>query len=207
MRKPPLVQSRLVDLGYRFLLWSSLSFSLHYLATLADDNGGKRLAAALRNPPNDEYATVVFGFALLLFVVALLMKDLNHLISAITVLGRLGSITVALIARVSSDLLMSTFGMGAFIVGWMGFDGYYRHVGSVWTGNTVRVLGFGLAEFLGLVVALGLMAVVVRIDQENRFARAWYQARFIWRLLAYLTFLLGLYYAFWINPDASPLVS
>lgn len=191
--------SRVADLVYRFLLWSSLSFGLHYLAAFSNDKGGQRLAAAMRKPPNDDYALVIFGFALLLFLVALLMKDIHHLIRGITLLGRISALAVSLIARVSADLLMSIYGMGAFVVGWMVYDGY-RHFGDSFIPDSrVQVLGLGLYEFTGMVLALGVVSIVVRVDEEHPVVKAWYRSRFIWRLLAYLTFALGLYHAFWAN--------
>lgn len=194
-------ESRLYDLAYRFLLWFWVSFGLHYLASMSNSRGGQRFAAAMRKPPNDDYALVIFGFALLLFVVALAMKDLHHLIRGITVVGRLSARLVALVGRISSDLLMSIYAMGSFVVGWMAYDGYRRFQGAFLPDSRVQVLGLGLHEFLGLVLAIGAVSVIVRVDQEHPLIRAWYRSRFIWRLLAYLTFLLGLYQAFWVDTN------
>lgn len=193
------LKNRLLDLGYRFMLWSGLSFSLHLIASQSTTNGGQRLAAALSKPPNDDYALVIFGIALFLFVFALLMKDVHHMIKGITVLGRVSSMAVAFIARVSSDLLMSLYGMGAFVIGWMVFDGYRHYNDSLIPDSRVQVLGFGLYEFFGLVIALGAATAVVRVDQDHPLVKSWYEARLIWRLLAYATFILALYYSFWLE--------
>ena len=67
--------------------------------------------------------------------------------------------------------------------------------------SRVQVLGMDLYHFLALVMAIGMLSVIVRVDEEHVLVRAWYRSRFIWRLLAYLTFLLGLYQAFWVNTD------
>ena len=192
--------SRIYDLGYRFMLWSSLSFILHYLAATADNKGGQRLAAALRNPPNDDYAMVIFGLALFLFVIALFMKDLHHLIHGISMLGRVSATVVALVGRISSDLLISLYGMGAFIIGWMTYDGYRHYRETMIPVSRVQVLGLGLYEFVGLVLTVGIASLIVRVDEEHPVVKAWYEAGFIWRLLAYLTFMLGLYFTFWANP-------
>lgn len=197
----PKPASRHSELAYRFLLWFWVSFGLHYLASISDSRGGQRFAAAMRKPPNDDYALVVFGFALLLFVVALAMKDVHHLIRGISVVGRLFAQLVALVGRVSADLLMSIYAMGSFVVGWMVFDGYRRFQDSFIPDSRVQVLGMDLYHFFALVMAIGMLSVIVRVDEEHVLVRAWYRSRFIWRLLAYLTFLLGLYQAFWVNTD------
>ena len=194
------MSSRVLDLGYRFMLWSSLSFILHYLAATANDKGGQRLAAALRNPPNDDYAMVIFGMALFLFVVALLMKDLHHLIRGITLVGRFSAAVVALVGRISSDLLISLYGMGAFIIGWLAYEGYHHYRESTLPVSHVQVLGLELYEFVGLVLTVGIVSLIVRVDEEHPVIKAWYEARFFLRLLAYLTFMLGLYFTFWANP-------
>ncbi len=192
----------MLDLIYRFLLWSSLSFSLHVLAAHATDNGGRHLAAALSTPPNNEYALVVFGISLLLFVFALVMKDIHHLIKSITILGRISAIAAATIGRVSSDLLLSLYAMGSFIFGWMVYEGYSQYGELGLYDSRIQILGFGLHQFAGLIAGLGLATAIVRVDEEHPFVQAWYETRLIWRVLAYATSVVALYFTFWSEANS-----
>ncbi|MEK6748301.1 MAG: hypothetical protein AABY83_03735 [Pseudomonadota bacterium] len=82
---------KLGDLIYRFLLWSSVSFLLHFLASYVEHQQGLLFNEALNTPPNARYGETLIGFALLMFVVAMMMFDAHRAVKrvgALSVLAR-----------------------------------------------------------------------------------------------------------------------
>lgn len=190
---------KLSDLIYRLLLWAGVSFVLRFMAAHSDHEA-LQFSEALKTPPNAHYGEILIGFAMTMFVIAMMMFDIHRAVKRVGPLAAVARFGSHWMSRVASDLVLSAYGMASFVLGWYGYELIYDldADGSPHYARSI-LLGMDLPMFLVLLWALGILSLFVRVAPRTSWLAGWYGVRTSLRIIAYLTALLAIASMVW-NP-------
>ncbi|MDH4274668.1 MAG: hypothetical protein OEW08_06495 [Gammaproteobacteria bacterium] len=192
---------KLGDLIYRLLLWSGVSFLIHFLAAYVEHQDAVVFSEALKTPPNARYGEILIGFALLMFVIAMMMFDAHRAVKRVGLLSMLARFLSHWLSRIASDLVLSAYGMASFILGWYLYELAYNIDADLRpTFARSILLGMDLPMFAVLLWALGILSLFVRYAPRTSWLLGWYDVRAWLRIVVYVL-CLGALYSVFRNPE------
>lgn len=194
-----LEKNPILDIFYRFTLWSLVAFGLYTVAAASvPGHGGEYIAKAIRTGNKALYWNVIASLGLIFWTVGLFNKNMSAKFQGVS--GARGKFVASLsvVNKVSTDILSSAFNMSAGLLGWLAFELINKSDSLTWLIGIK--LFFGIGGLLVLQAGLGFCLWVLKAKNDSPFIQCLAKLPWLAVLVGYPAVALLMSLMLWYQP-------
>lgn len=193
---PRLLEKHLAyDLIYRLFLWAGIALLFYYLASLANDHGGKAVAVAVHS--GDKW-NLLGPSALIVFSVGCWAKNVTLKLTESTLGHSVGTFISSLFCKIATDMLLATFGLGASSLGYLAYYIHFEHPATAPIAVNI-FLGVGTVGMLAILFLLGACIAILKAKADSEVAKYLKKIPCKWVVLIYPSIIAYMASIVWLD--------